>query len=92
MHPTIGRIVHYKLNDTDADLITQRRNRIGTLALMGNMALAGHTYPAAVVRVFSDDGEPVINLQVLLDGNDTYWATSRKEGTEPGTWCWPPRV
>lgn len=42
------------------------------------------------------------NLQVKLDGpNDnldpssarlSIWLSSRSEGTEPGTWMWPPRV
>ncbi|GAA4560510.1 hypothetical protein [Planotetraspora kaengkrachanensis] len=38
------------------------------------------------------DANGVCNLQVLLDGNDAYWATSRTEGDEPGRWSWPPRV
>ncbi|MGP3965694.1 hypothetical protein ACTWPT_58105 [Nonomuraea sp. 3N208] len=33
-----------------------------------------------------------INLQVFLDGNDTYWVTSRSEGDQSDTWTWPPRV
>jgi hypothetical protein len=42
-----------------------------------------------VVRTF---GGPAANLQVHLDGTDTYWATSRCEGEGPGFWAWPPRV
>lgn len=45
--------------------------------------------PAEVVRVF-DDGK--VNLKVSLDGPDTVWVTSVVEGTEPGTWHWPPRA
>ena len=33
-----------------------------------------------------------VNGQVFLDGNDSLWVTSAKEGTTPGTWCWPERV
>jgi hypothetical protein len=95
--PTIGQIVHYKLTDTDADLITQRRE----IGVLGNPVAAGDVYPAFVVRTFGGD---TINLQVLLDGDDSYWATSRKQGESAdgkdpvpgsiphGTWCWPPRV
>jgi hypothetical protein len=53
------------------------------------MAGAGHKYPAVVVSTF---GGEAVNLQVLLDGPDSFWATSRHEGDEPGTWAWPPRV
>jgi hypothetical protein len=54
----------------------------------GTTPLRGQAYPAMVVRVF---GGPNVNLQVWLDGNDTYWATSRGEGDGDGCWSWPPR-
>lgn len=48
-----------------------------------------------VVRDWNTDAGTV-NLQVYLDGNDTYWATSRvraeNETGEQGQWHWPPRV
>lgn len=101
MKPTIGRIVHYKLSAYDAEAINRRRNdfvastrtRTGWQAHYGNSATAGDVYPALIVRVFDDaeDGTGTSNLQVSLDGNDTYWATSRKTGDEPGTWAWPAR-
>jgi len=109
MQPTIGRIVHYTLNDADATAINVRRadfqafqrshahpheagqpGATGHVAHVGNHAEAGQTYPAVVVRVF-DPSVTTSNLQVLLDGNDTYWATSRLEGEGPGTWAWPAR-
>jgi hypothetical protein len=62
---------------------------VGAQAHIGNNAEAGQVYPAVSVRVWSPG---MANLQVLLDGNDVYWATSRHEGTEPGTWAWPPRA
>ena len=88
MLPTIGRIVHYTLTEQDADAIQARRFESGILA---NRANGGDTYPAEVVRTF---GGTAVNLQVRLDGPDTYWATSRTEGEpgEPGRWIWPPRV
>jgi hypothetical protein len=89
--PTIGRIVHYRLSDADVDLIAQRRaDTDAGGGVIGNSVATGEVYPANVVRTFG--GDHSVNLQVQLDGYDTYWATSRREGTEPGTWCWPPRV
>ncbi|MGW4403445.1 hypothetical protein ACWEJ6_05415 [Nonomuraea sp. NPDC004702] len=42
--------------------------------------------------VVRTSGTAHANLQVHLDGNDTYWVTSRIEGGQPGTWHWPPRA
>lgn len=108
--PTIGRIVHYTLNEADAEAINRRRadfeafqrshkhphepgqpGATGHMAHVGNRAVAGQTYPAQVVRVF-DPATTTANLQVALDGNDVYWATSRTEGEGAGHWRWPPRV
>ncbi|MEU6279723.1 hypothetical protein [Streptomyces sp. NPDC047028] len=78
--PSVGRIVQYQLAE-----------HTGFVGHVGNHSAAGDVYPAVIVRVW---GESTItcNLQVLLDGTDTYWATSRAEGTEAGTWAWPERV
>jgi hypothetical protein len=115
MDITIGRTVHYTLNEQDAAEINRRRTSgaliaarmkasvpavqggggdiygwpAGAQAHIGNDAQAGQVYPAVSVRVWSPG---MANLQVMLDGNDVYWATSRHEGTEPGTWAWPPRA
>lgn len=108
MQPTIGRIVHYTLTAADADAINKRRadfnafrqtltgapdpghrGATGHVAHVGNHAAAGDVYPAMVVRTF--DGHAA-NLQVMLDGTDTYWATSRTEGNGKGFWAWPPRI
>src|SRR6266545_2012738 len=56
----------------------------GYLAHVGNSVNAGDVYPAMVVRVF--EGYDGVNLQVALDGNDCFWATSRHEGDEHGQW------
>lgn len=88
--PSLGRIVHYVLNADDVAAIDrhmpivvdgQRQER--------NPVNAGELYPAMVVKVF---GQPYTNLQVFLDGAVTYWACSRVEGDQPGTWSWPARV
>jgi hypothetical protein len=101
--PSIGRIVHYKLSEQDADSINVRRSDFrafqgshahphepgqpgatGHVAHVGNMVAASEVYPAVVVRTF--EGYEGVNLQVALDGNDHFWATSRVEGDEPGQW------
>ncbi len=94
--PSIGRIVHYTLTEADAEAINRRRpngpmgrNGDGAVVHAGNHAAEGQVYAAMVVRIFD---APYANLQVFLDGNDHYWATSRTEGEGPGFWCWPPRV
>jgi hypothetical protein len=92
MKATLGRIVHYTLTATDVELINYNRPRWakGQPEMMRNAVQVGGVLPAVVVAVFGD-GEHV-NLSVWLDGYGTYWATSRPEGTTPGTWAWPPRI
>lgn len=87
--PTPGRIVLYRLTEDDARHITQQRAHNGQ---SGNYVREGDRYPAIVVRVFSGNPDDVANLKVFLDGEDTHWATSRHNGTEPGTWAWPERM
>lgn len=86
----MGRIVHYKLSESDAEQINTERTAYQqtspVTAIRGNHAPAGDVYPAIVVRVPAPGSA---NLQVILDGKDTYWATSVGQGTEPGTWAWP---
>jgi len=64
----------------------------GHVAHVGNRVVAGEVYPAVVVRTFGAGPDCAVNLQVLLDGADTYWATSRCAGPGEGQWFWPPRV
>lgn len=86
---SLGRIVHYTLTAQDAEEINRRRTdsykiralieqdkwSMGAQAHIGNGAQAGQIYPAMVIRVWGETG--CSNLQVFLDGNDQYWATSR---------------
>jgi hypothetical protein len=91
--PSIGRIVHYTLNEVDARNISHPRQQaqgngyagIGIQIHNGNPVKEGDVFPAVVVR----DWGGSVNLKVLLDGDDTYWATSRSEGEDAGTWAWP---
>lgn len=101
--PTIGLDVLYTLNEADAAAINKRRTdyaafqrtldgqpepgargATGHVAHVGNRASAGDMCPAQVVNTF---GGPAANLQVTLDGTDSYWATSRTEGAGPGHWA-----
>lgn len=106
---TIGRIVHYKLNEGDAEAINRRREdyrlyrrastasgiaAVGTgdQVHVGNGVKAGDVFPAMVVRRWGDAPTSSVQLQVFLDGNDTYWATSVNEGEGERQWRWPPRA
>lgn len=95
--PALGRHVLYRLSADDADRINRYRadytssaknTRTGFIGHVGNQAAEGVVCPALIVRVW-DEPEPTCNLQVFLDGTDTYWATSRKEGTDVAQWMWP---
>lgn len=96
MKPTIGRIVHYTLDENDVAEIRCRRLLPaidGVKIDRGNYVEAGRVYPAIVVGVNGTLPDASVQLQVFLDGNDTHWATSRQEATtagEHGRWFWPP--
>lgn len=64
--------------------------RSGHIGHYGNPVAEGDVYPADVVHTWGSYA--AVNLQVHLDGNDCYWATSRGEGGEPGQWSWPGTV
>lgn len=95
---TIGRIVHYVLNDNDVSSIkaVHERDRAAHGVHAGglNVPSSGDVYPAVVVRVWGDNPTAGVNLHVMLDGALTYWATSKQTANEPtrGFWHWPPRV
>jgi hypothetical protein len=78
--------VLYRLSDQDADTIEGRRqNEEPVAGRRGNRANSHQQYPARVVAVFPNAGTSA-NLQVYLDGNDQYWATSAQKGDGPGQW------
>jgi len=85
IHPLLGLRVLYTLSEQDRDQIVQRRRAAGIGTLSGNDPRPGDVFPAVIVRVWSTKaGEaagitPHVNLQVLLDGNDAHWVTSRSE-------------
>lgn len=103
MKPSACRSVLYSLSQNDVEQITRRRVArphdagwpAGAQAHVGNPVRVGELVPLTIVRVWPDEygeGIPGVNGQALLDGNDSLWVTSAREGTEPGTWHWPERV
>lgn len=103
MKPSIGRIVHFKVSENQAEAINRRRldfakyrstdpayTDTGYVAHFGNKVQAGDVFPAMIVAAWS--GSANVNLQVFLDGTDTFWATSVIEGEHDGGYLWPPRV
>ncbi len=104
MIPTIGRIVLYTLTSEDADAINRRREHArlhmsehraksnGVMVHVGNGVKQGDQFPMVITRTWgSDPGNPVQGT-VLLDGSDTFWATSKVVGDEAGMWRWPARA
>lgn len=85
--PALGQHVTYRMSGGDAVLIQERR-AAAPAARRGNTVHEGDEFPAIVVRVFTTE-PPAVNLQVLLDGDDSYWATSRTEGNHFGQYRVP---
>ena len=81
--PTIGRIVIYKLSETDVSRIQAKR-----LGFAYNDVRVGDEYPAIIVRTWGGTPTSAVNLKVMLDGEDSYWATSRAVGDKPGDYHW----
>jgi hypothetical protein len=105
MIPSIGRIVLYCLRDSDAGAINHRRqnarthinelrgNSTGVMVQASITVAGGDTYPMIITRIWPNTEPPLVNGTVMLDGSDTFWATSVGAG-EPGVggvWIWPPR-
>ncbi|WP_086846805.1 hypothetical protein [Amycolatopsis kentuckyensis] len=101
--PSIGRIVHYALSDSDVAEVNRRRNDAyksmaqhrdnadGSQVHVGNAVNPGEVYPMVITRVWGDQPGAAVNGQVLLDGNDSLWVTSRCGGDAPGQYAWPAR-
>ena len=70
----IGRNVLYMLNEGDVRQIVQERQNAGRASSRGNDPRDGSVYPGVIVAEF---GGTTANLQVFLDGTDSFWPTSR---------------
>lgn len=96
--PKVGDRINYKISRADIDEIIKRRSAApggifsGTSPL--DTALADTPAVAIVTAVVpgtpKTDSAPatpdLVNAQVMLDGNDTLFVTSRKAGTALGEW------
>lgn len=76
----VGDQVLYRLSRADVERI----NSIDPARTRRNAVRFGQDYAAVVVATFG--GQSTANLQVFLDGDSSYWATSRNQGGEPGQW------
>lgn len=87
MKPMIGMIVLLKLNEDMAYKINWSRVASSPVHdCIGTDVSAGMEFPMIVTRIPSEE---LINGQVILDGNDVFWATFITEGNEIGQWHWP---
>ncbi len=79
MKPTIGRIVIY--NTTEEERAEMEKHFTCNVQLQ---------LPAIIVAVWNDnEGEELVNLKVMTDGNMPLWATSVKKGNGEHEWNWP---
>ena len=81
-----GRLVYFVADAATADSIRQQRADSGRY---GNVVREGEIIPAVVVKVW-DATAGYVNLKLLLDGPDAYWATSVFYSAEqpPRSWHW----
>ena len=77
--PTIGRILHYVLTESD----------IARIPWGGGNAEPGQVVPAIVV---SDVGNGALSLHAFPEAQTSVWVYARGEGSERGQWSWPPRI
>lgn len=111
MVPTIGRVVLYTLTEQDAEAINRRRdharthmdehraNSNGVMVHVGNSVRQGNQFPMIITKVWGPDIYSAVNGTVMLDGSDTFWATSRvvdiptnDEDPIAGMYRWPTRA
>lgn len=94
--PTIGRIVLFKVSADVAASINKRRKdysdnkdgvAAGAVCHVGNSVSEGDVFPMVITAV--NGGGSTVNGQVLLDGNDVFWATSIALGDDVRQYSWP---
>lgn len=86
-------MIFYVLNEEDATEINRRRiepkialhDHANVQLHMGSEVFCGDTFPAVIVRNKTSN---VSNLQVYLDGTDTYWAIDKEYDSIPKSGCW----
>src|SRR5688572_15477696 len=85
----LGRIVQYVLSERDVQRGYKARNETGS-SKEGNPIQVGWTCPMMIVAILPYEGEPRVNGQVFLDGNDTLWVEGREHSLsgQLSTWHW----
>ncbi len=78
-----GKPVLYTLSESDVIAIKADRDRTGA---RGNTPGVGDVCGAFIAKLWNPT---YANLTVFLDGQDTYWATSKQLGTSAGCWYDP---
>lgn len=94
-----GRVVHYVLSEQDAENINASRRAAnavpstdrlkGVVYPSGNSVEPGEHVVMLIVKVWNENG--LVNGRCELDGNDSYWVTSKSfdgEDKKPYTWHW----
>ena len=83
--PVVGDVVVYSLDDYDVQRVNYCRSRA---AICYNEVQSGQQYPGIVTLPVSAD-ELVVNIHLLLDGDDTHWVSDVSNGPSSGQWQWP---
>lgn len=98
--PSIGRIVHYRLNAAEAIEINRRREhaekyleqmraeRSGFQAHVGSEVENGDLVALTITQVWGKTTD-LVSGQATLDGNDSLWVTDARQGAGDGQWDWP---
>jgi hypothetical protein len=94
MIPRIGKTVIYRLTASDvAQIALKRSQRVAVDSALatapgtpvsirsGNVPAEGDVYPMIITRAWGETYSSCVNGQVLLDGDDTLWVTSRSQVT-----------
>ena len=95
----IGQIVQFVLTEDMCKAIYRRRDdaynnlpiirkeaKAGYIAYVGYPPQSGEIVPMIITRVWDEN---LVNGQIILDGNDHYWATSVARGPSYGEWEFP---
>lgn len=74
-----GQRILYMLSEYDVKVIIQERRAAGYATHHGNDPREGQIFPGVIVADWGNgiDDTGSANLQVWLDGTDTFWPTSR---------------
>ncbi len=88
MIPSIGRIVSYTLGEGNINEVNRRRATNLVAVHVGNPVAVGQVFPMIITRVWDTKPteESVVQGQVFLDGNDTLWVASVKQGDNEYEW------